>query len=100
MQVTMPGTIMPLRSAMIRIFIVLGFIFCSWAYASAQASEAMTEARVFEVERGRLQELGIPPRGVSAEMLTSDFIINIPESSAKALASGKGSRLLQSFQLT
>jgi Flp pilus assembly secretin CpaC len=85
---------------MARIFIVLSLMFFSWGRAIAQAPEVVTEAKVFEVNRSRLKDLGIPPRAVSAERLESDFIINVSESSARALASGPGSRLLQSFQLT
>jgi Flp pilus assembly secretin CpaC len=72
----------------------------SWGRAVAQSAEVVTEAKVFEVTRSRLKDLGIPPRAVSAERLESDFIINVSESSARALASGPGVRLLQSFQLT
>src|SRR5207237_1266384 len=85
---------------MIRTFIVLSFVLHSWFCASAQVSEVLTEARVFEVNRSRLKDLGIPPRAVSAERLESDFIVNISENSARALTSGPGSKLLQSFQLT
>jgi cell division septation protein DedD len=91
------------RSAVLRTFIVLAFVLHGWGRASAQVSEVSevrTEAKVFEVDRSRLKDLGIPPRGVSAERLESDFIINISESAAKALASSPGARLLQSFQLT
>lgn len=66
----------------------------------AQAPEVRTEARVFEVNRSRLKDLGIPPRAVSAERLESDFIINISETLLRALIPGPGSKLLQSFQLT
>jgi Flp pilus assembly secretin CpaC len=67
----------------------------------AQAPEVRTEARVFEVSRSRLKDLGIPPRGVSAERLESDFIINISGTSLQGLfPAGSSSRLLQSFQLT
>jgi type II secretory pathway component HofQ len=66
----------------------------------AQAPEVRTEARVFEVNRSRLKDLGISPRAVSAERLESDFIINISETSLRALIPGPGSKLLQSFQLT
>ena len=72
----------------------------SWGRAIAQAPEVVTEAKVFEVNRSRLKDLGIPPRAVSAERLESDFIINVSENTARVLASGSGSRLLQSFQLT
>ena len=91
------------RSAVLRTLIVLAFVLHGWGRASAQVSEVSevrTEAKVFEVDRSRLKDLGIPPRGVSAERLESDFIINISESAAKALASSPGARLLQSFQLT
>jgi Flp pilus assembly secretin CpaC len=88
------------RSTIIRSLIVLGFVLLGWGRASAQISEVLTEARVFEVDRSRLKDLGIPPRAVSAERLESDFIFNVPESSAKALAAGPGSRLLQSLRLT
>jgi cell division septation protein DedD len=84
----------------IRILIILGFVFCNWGRAMAQAPEVRTEAKVFEVNRSRLKDLGIPPRAVSAERLESDFIINISETSLRALIPGPGSRLLQSFQLT
>jgi Flp pilus assembly secretin CpaC len=66
----------------------------------AQAPEVRTEARVFEVNRSRLKGLGISPRAVSAERLESDFIINISETTLRALVPGPGSKLLQSFQLT
>jgi hypothetical protein len=66
----------------------------------AQVAEVRTEARVFEVNRSRLKDLGIPPRAVSAERLESDFIINISETSLRALIPGPSSKLLQSFQLT
>jgi cell division septation protein DedD len=66
----------------------------------AQAPEVRTEARIFEINRSRLKDLGIPPRAVSAERLESDFIINIPEASLRALIPGPGAKLLQSFQLT
>jgi hypothetical protein len=66
----------------------------------AQAPEIRTEARVFEVNRSRLKDFGISPRAVSAERLESDFIINISETSLRALIPGPGSKLLQSFQLT
>jgi len=85
---------------MIRIFIVLGLLLCDWGPAMAQAPEVRTEAKIFEVNRSRLKELGIPPRAVSAERLESDFIINIPEASLRALIPGPGAKLLQSFQLT
>ncbi|HEY2384732.1 MAG TPA: SPOR domain-containing protein [Terriglobia bacterium] len=88
---------------MIRIAIVIGLVLCSGERAmaqAAQAAEVRTEARVFEVNRSRLKELGIPARAVSAERLESDFIINISESSLKALIPGPRLRLLQSFQLT
>jgi cell division septation protein DedD len=85
---------------MIRILIILGFVLCNWGRAMAQAPEVRTEARVFEVNRSRLKDLGISPRGVSAERLESDFIINISETSLRALIPGPGSKLLQSFQLT
>ena len=85
---------------MIRTLIVLSFVVCNSGRAMAQATEVRTEARVFEVNRSRLKDLGIPPRGVSAERLESDFIINIPESSLRGLLPGLGSKLLQSFQLT
>ena len=85
---------------MLRTAIVLCFVFCSWSRAIAQAPEVRTEARVFEVNRSRLKDLGIPPRGVSAERLESDFIINISGTSLSALFPGPGSKLLQSFQLT
>jgi len=85
---------------MARIFVVLSLMFFSWGRAIAQAPEVVTEAKVFEVNRSRLKDLGIPPRAVSAERLESDFIINVSESTARVLASGPGSRLLQSFQLT
>jgi type II secretory pathway component HofQ len=79
---------------------ILGFILCNWGRAMAQAPEIRTEARVFEVNRSRLKDLGISPRAVSAERLESDFIINISETSLRALIPGPGSKLLQSFQLT
>jgi len=82
-----------------RILIVLGFVLCGWGRALAQAPEVRTEARLFEVNRSRLKELGIPIRAVSAERLESDFIINIPAASLQALLPGPGSKLLQSFQL-
>lgn len=85
---------------MIRISIVLGFMLFDWCRVMAQIPEVRTEARVFEVNRSRLKELGIPPRAVSAERLESDFIINIPEASLHALIPGAGTKLLQSFQLT
>jgi len=85
---------------MARIFIVLSLMLFSWGRAIAQAPEVVTEAKVFEVNRSRLKDLGIPPRAVSAERLESDFIINVSENTARVLASGPGSRLLQSFQLT
>src|SRR5215469_11947822 len=85
---------------MIRRLIVLGFLLCDWGRVMAQAPEVRTEARIFEVTRSRLKELGIPTRAVSAERLESDFIINIPEASLKALVPGPGAKLLQSFQLT
>src|ERR1700739_3353403 len=85
---------------MIQILIVLGFILCNSGRAMAQAPEVRTEARVFEVNRSRLKDLGISPRAVSAERLESDFIINISETSLKALIPGPGSKLLQSFELT
>lgn len=85
---------------MLRILIVLCFILCNWCRAMAQAPEVRTEARVFEVNRSRLKDLGIPPRAVSAERLESDFIINISGTSLQALFPGPGSKLLQSFQLT
>src|SRR5215469_15227441 len=66
----------------------------------AQAPEVRTEARIFQIDRSRLKDLGIPPRAVSAERLESDFIINIPEASLQALIPGPGAKLLQSFQLT
>jgi type II secretory pathway component HofQ len=66
----------------------------------AQAPEIRTEARVFEVNRSRLKDLGIPPRGVSAERLESDFIINVSGTTLQALFPGPGSKLLQSFYLT
>lgn len=84
---------------MIRILILLVFVLCGWDSAIAQTAEVRTEARVFEVNRSRLKDLGIPPRVVSAERLESDFIINIPESALKALP-GPGSKLLQRFDLT
>lgn len=83
-----------------RILIVLGFVLLHWGSAMAQVQEVRTEAKIFEVNRSRLIELGIPPRAVSAERLESDFVINIPETSLHALIPGRGSRLLQSFQLT
>jgi hypothetical protein len=98
-QVTMAGHSMAYRTAMIRALIVLGFVLHGWARATAQSSEVLTEARVFQVDRNRLKDFGITPRAVSAERLESDFIINVPESSARALISGPGSKLLQSFQL-
>jgi len=85
---------------MIRILIVLGFLLCNWGRAMAQAPEVRTEARIFEINRSRLKDLGIPPRAVSAERLESDFIINIPEASLRGLIPGPGAKLLQSFQLT
>jgi cell division septation protein DedD len=85
---------------MIRILIILGFVLCNWSRAMAQVPEVRTEARVFEVNRSRLKDLGIPPRTVSAERLESDFIINISGASLQALIPGPGSKLLQSFQLT
>src|SRR5689334_16514207 len=85
---------------MIRRLIVLSFVICNCGRAMAQVPEVRTEARVFEVSRSRLKDLGIPPRAVSAERLESDFIINIPEISLKGLIPGAGSKLLQSFQLT
>src|SRR5262249_46685700 len=66
----------------------------------AQAPEVRTEARVFEVNRSRLKVLGSSPGAVSAERLESDFIINISETTLRALIPGPGSKLLQSFQLT
>ena len=83
-----------------RILIVLGILLCDWGRATAQAPEVRTEARIFEINRSRLKDLGIPPRAVSAERLESDFIINIPEASLRALIPGPGAKLLQSFQLT
>src|SRR5262245_14955882 len=85
---------------MIRILIVLSFVLCSWGRAIAQVPEVRTQAKVFEVNRSRLKDLGIPPRAVSAERLESDFIINIPETSLRALIPGAGAKLLQSFELT
>jgi Flp pilus assembly secretin CpaC len=85
---------------MVRILVVLSFVLFNWGHAIAQTSEVVTEARVFEVDRSRLKDFGIPPRGVSAERLESDFIINVSESSARALASSPGSKLLQVLQLT
>ena len=88
------------RSAIIRTLIVIGLALHGWGRASAQASEVLTEASVFEVNRSTLKGLGIPPRGVSAERLESDFVINISGTSLSALFPGPGSKLLQSFQLT
>ena len=85
---------------MLRILIVLCFLLCNWSRAVAQAPEIRTEARVFEVNRSRLKDLGIPPRGVSAERLESDFIINVSGTTLQALFPGPGSKLLQSFYLT
>jgi Flp pilus assembly secretin CpaC len=85
---------------MIRKLIVLSFLFCDLGRAMAQAPEVRTEARIFEINRSRLKDLGIPLRAVSAERLESDFIINIPEVSLQALIPGQGAKLLQSFQLT
>src|SRR3954465_4049003 len=85
---------------MIRIVIVLSFVLCGWGRVMAQATEVRTEARVFEVNRSRLKDLGIPPRAVSAERLESDFIINISGASLQALLPGPDTKLLQSFQLT
>jgi hypothetical protein len=85
---------------MVRIFVILGFVVFNWVCASAQTAEVLTEAKVFEVDRGRLRELGIPARVVSSERLESDFITNVSESTARALASSPGAKLLQSFQLT
>src|SRR5215475_11620933 len=73
-----------------RILIVLGFVLCDWGRAMAQAPEVRTEAKIFEINRSRLKDLGIPPRAVSAERLESDFVINIPETSLKALIPGPG----------
>src|SRR3954453_13240011 len=87
------------RTSLIRTLVVLGFVLLGWGRAAAQSSEVLTEARVFQVDRSRLKDLGITPRAVSAERLESDFIINVSESSARALVSGPGSKLLQSFQL-
>src|SRR5262249_29662127 len=84
---------------MMRMLIVLGFVFCNWGPLSAQSTEVRTQARVFEVSRSRLQDLGIPVRAVSAERLESDFVVNISETSLQALLSGPGSKQLQSFQL-
>src|SRR5215831_6529033 len=85
---------------MIRKLIVLSFLLCDLGRAMAQAPEVRTEARIFQIDRSRLKDLGIPPRAVSAERLESDFIINIPEAALRALIPGPGARLLQSFQLT
>jgi len=85
---------------MIRKLIVLSFLLCDLGRAMAQAPEVRTEARIFQIDRSRLKDLGIPPRAVSAERLESDFIINIPEASLQALIPGPGAKLLQSFQLT
>src|SRR5437667_11202160 len=85
---------------MIRMMIVLGLILCNGGRVLGQTAEIRTEARVFEVNRSRLKDLGIPRRSVSAERLESDFIINIPETSLQALIPGPGSKLLQRFQLT
>jgi hypothetical protein len=85
---------------MLRTAIILCFVLGNWCRVMAQAPEVRTEARVFEVNRSRLKDLGIPARGVSAERLESDFVINITGTSLQALLPGPGSRLLQSFQLT
>src|SRR5262245_31169539 len=85
---------------MVRIFVILGFVVFNWVCASAQTAEVLTEAKIFEVDRGRLRELSIPPRVVSSERLESDFIINVSESTARSLATSPGAKLLQSFQLT
>ena len=84
---------------MTRTLLIIAFLHCTLGQALAQVAEIRTEARVFEVSRTRLKELGIPPRGVSAERLESEFIINIPETSLPALTPGPGLKLLQRFQL-
>jgi Flp pilus assembly secretin CpaC len=85
---------------MIRTLIILIFLLFNSVRAIAQSAEVRTQARVFEVSRSRLKDLGIPIRAVSAERLESDFVVNISETSLQALMSSPGSRQLQNIQLT
>jgi Flp pilus assembly secretin CpaC len=85
---------------MIRTLFILTFVLFNSARVMAQSTEVRTQARVFEVNRSRLKDLGIPIRAVSAERLESDFVVNISESSLQSLISSPGSRQLQNIQLT